>query len=511
MEAPIEKPPTELCDGDHVGDVGDTLHINNLALLEAGYMSELHRNRSLWTLLFQSLAISAIPFGFGSPLISAIYGGGQLPMFLGLIIVLFTQQCVAISLVELISRYAVSGGPYFWAFQLTDPKRRVIVAFFTGWTWLIGNWTITLSVNFGFASLISAAISLYLPEWAAEPWQLLLILYGVCLATFLACSFGNRSLPIVDAVCAVFTIATIMITLICLSTKAKAGRHSIGDTLGYYDKTLSGWGSFSFWIGILPFSSIGLISSMAEECDNPHVKLPKALSLSIPVGGLAGLLFILPICATLPPLNDIITGSNGQALPYIFGAVMGSPGGGMVLTFFVLCIACFCSISVTVAASRCTWAFARDQGIPLSSVWAKVNRQRETPILAIGLTTVVEMLLGLINIVSSSAFLAFVSVEVVSLAVSYAIPIALSLYYKRSEVNTAAWTCGKRFGLVLNIIALAWIAFQMILFSMPTVLPATEESMNYAIVVFCGFMALSMLYYGVCGRKTFTGPRAVLS
>ena len=198
----------------------------------------------------------------------------------------------------------------------------------------------------------------------------------------------------------------------------------------------------------------------------------------------------------------MIEGSNDQALPYIFGAVMGSPGGGLVLTCFVLCIACFCSVSVTVAASRCTRAFARDQGIPLSFLWVKVDKQHETPILAIGLTTLVEMLLGLINLGNSSAFLAFVSVGVVSLAISYAIPIALSIYYKRSEVNTAAWTCGKRFGLVFNVISLAWIAFQMILFSMPTVLPTTEQSMNYAIVVFFGFLALSMIYYGVYGRKS---------
>lgn len=156
---------------------------------------------------------------------------GQLPMFLGWIIVLFLQQCVALSLAELISRYPVSGGPYFWAFQLTNPKRRETVAFFTGWTWLIGNWTITLSVNFGFASLVSAAISLYHPEWVATPWKMLLIFYGICLATFFACSFGNRFLPLVDTVCAVFTIASILITLICLSVKAKADRHSISDTL----------------------------------------------------------------------------------------------------------------------------------------------------------------------------------------------------------------------------------------------------------------------------------------
>jgi hypothetical protein len=48
-----------------------------------GYKPELKKNRSMLTLLFQSLAIAAIPYGEGAPLISAIYGGGQLSIFVG--------------------------------------------------------------------------------------------------------------------------------------------------------------------------------------------------------------------------------------------------------------------------------------------------------------------------------------------------------------------------------------------------------------------------------------------
>ncbi|RAK72492.1 putative amino acid permease [Aspergillus fijiensis CBS 313.89] len=502
-----------LAEGDNVVDPGELLDIPNVHFFGVEYEPELPRNRSLWTLLFQSLAISAIPVGFGSPLISAIYGGGQLSMFLGWVVVAICQQCVAISLAELISRFPVSGGPYFWSFQLASLKRRKAVAFSTGWIWLTGNWTITLAVNFGFAQLVSAAGSLYRSNFLSEPWQLLLVFYGICLTTFLVCSFGNRYLPIIDTICAVFTVIAILVTLICLSIKAKAGRHSVADTLGYYDSTLSGWGDFSFWIGTLPSAyalcTTGMISSMAEECDDPQVKLPRALCLSIPVGGLAGLFYILPICATLPPLNDIIAGGDGQVLPYIFGVVMGSAGGGLALTTFLLCICCFCSVSITVAASRCTWAFARDQGIPLSRLWAKVDKRLDAPVFAIALTTFVEMLLGLINLGNSSAFLSFVSVGVISLAVSYAIPIALSLYYKRSEVNAAAWTCRKQCGTLINIIALAWIAFQVVLFSMPTVLPTSAGSMNYAIVVFTGLTAASTFYYSFYARKHYTGPQVL--
>lgn len=180
-----------------------------------------------------------------------------------------------------------------------------------------------------------------------------------------------------------------------------------------------------------------MISSMAEEVADPAVKVPRAISLCVPVGGVAGLFFILPICFTLPPLEDILLAPSGQALPYIFHVVMGSPGGGLGLIFLVLDVTMFCSISITVAASRKTWAFARDDAIPFARLWSKVSNGLGVPLWALVLVTVVQMLLGIINIGSSSAFLAFVSVGVIALAVSYAILIGLSLWYKRREVSQA--------------------------------------------------------------------------
>lgn len=213
-----------------------------------------------------------------------------------------------------------------------------------------------------------------------------------------------------------------------------------------------------------------------------------------------------PICATLPPLEDILEAPISQALPYIFGVVMDSPGGGLGLTFLVLVITLFCSISITVAASRCTWAFARDNAIPFARLWSRVDERHGTPIWALVLTTLIQLLLGLINLGSSSAFLAFVSVGVISLAVSYGIPIFISLFHKRRDVNVAKWTLGRTMGWVVNIVALLWIMFETVLFSMPTVLPTTESSMNYAIVVFLGFMVLSALWYMVHAHKGWCSP-----
>ncbi|EPE33795.1 hypothetical protein GLAREA_06808 [Glarea lozoyensis ATCC 20868] len=507
-------PSSAEMNGNGVSDNGNTVGtVTDLtALTTLGYTPELKRNRSLYTLLFQTLAIAAIPYGEGGPLISAIYGGGQLSIFLGWIVVLILDECVALSLAELASRYPTSAGPYYWSFQIAK-NHKTVLSFITGWIWLIGNWTITLSVNFGFAALLTATVAIYHPDFAPTAWQSLLIFYLICICAFLICAFCNKFLPMVDTICAAWTAVSIFIILVALSAKADVGRHSASYTLGHYDTSLSGWGGFTFFIGLLPaaytFSAIGMIASMAEEVSSPATVVPKALALCVPVGGIAGLFFIIPICATMPPLEEIILAPSGQALPYIFHMVMGTPGGGLGLTFLVLGVTAFCSISITVAASRCTWAFARDQAIPGSKLFGTVNHSLGVPVNALGLVTIVQMLLGLINLGSTSAFTAFVSVGVIGLAVSYAIPIAISLLWdRRVAVNSAKWNVGNLVGTIANVVALCWITFEVVLFSMPTVLPVTSISMNYASVVLVGFGVLAGAWYGIYARKVYKGPPA---
>lgn len=152
-------------------------------------------------------------------------------MFVGWVVVCVLAQCVALSLAELASRYPTSAGPYYWAYQLASPKTRTAFSFLTGWVWLIGNWTITLSVNFGMASLIAATVALYHPEFTMTSWQLLLIFYAMCVLTFFIVAYGNSVLPVVDTLCAAFTLLAIIATMISMSVKADVGRHSAKDTL----------------------------------------------------------------------------------------------------------------------------------------------------------------------------------------------------------------------------------------------------------------------------------------
>lgn len=496
------------------GPLTGTVHDSN-GLVTLGYEPALKRNRSLFTLLFQTLAIAAIPYGEGGPLLSAIYGGGQLSIFLGWIIVCILDECIALSLAEIASRYPTSAGPYYWSFQLASSSK-TLLSFITGWIWLIGNLTITLSVNFGFASLIAATVAIARPDVTLEPWQLLLIFYAILLVTFVVCAFANSILPLIDTICAAWTALSILIILIALASTAADGRASPAYALGHYDNTLSGWalpsGDFTFFIGLLPaaytFSALGMIASMSEEVADPALIMPRAISLCVPVGGIAGLFFIIPICVVLPPLADIIAGAPySQALPYIFAQAMGTPAGGIGLTVLVLGVVLFCSFSITTAANRTIWAFSRDAAVPGSALWSRVS-PAGVPLYSLALLTLVQALLGLINLGSSAAFTAFTSAGVIALAASYGIPIALSMLHARREVADARWRMPPGLGWAVNAVAVAWIAFELVLFSCPTALPVTLVSMNWACVIVVGFMAISALYYWAYARTTYQGPPA---
>lgn len=145
--------------------------------------------------------------------------------------------------------------------------------------------------------------------------------------------------------------------------------------------------------------------------------------------------------------------------------------------------------------------------MPGAKLWARVNQRLGIPVNALALCTVVQMFLGLVNLGSTSAFTAFVSVGVTALAVSYALPIGCSLIMGRKEVNKARWNLGPRLGIFVNCISIAWIAFQLVLFSMPTFLPTDPVSMNYSSVLLVGFGTIAAVWYAVHSRKCRCYPQ----
>ncbi|KAF9562854.1 amino acid transporter [Agrocybe pediades] len=482
-------------------------------LEKMGYQQELTRSRGLFHILFMLLAIIAVPFGLTAPIATSLVAGGPATILWGWVVISITTQPLALSLAEICSKYPTSAGAYYWCFRLTSPKRRLLSSWINGWLTMVGVWTISLSVNFGTAQILVAGVGIFKPDWVPAAWQTYLVFLGISFFSTFVGVFFNTLLPLIDVICACWTALGVIVVLVSLSVKAAVGRHSAGFALAHFDPSPSGWvPGWAFFIGLLPpaytYAAIGMVASMAEEVHDPTRQLPLALTWAIPISFVLGLIYLLPILFTLPDITTLLNVAGGQPIGVLFELIMGSKGGGFGMWIIIFGIGLFCAISISCAASRATWSFARDKAIPLHRVWSKVNHPLgDVPVNAYMLSLVIQLLLGLIFLGSTAAFNAFVGVAVICLGASYVMPIAICVANGRRDMADAPFNLGK-WGYAINIFAILWMAFEIVLFSMPAVIPVTQVTMNYASVVFVGFAAISAIWYLISGRKNYSGPPA---
>lgn len=266
---------------------------------------------------------------------------------------------------------------------------------------------------------------------------------------------------------------------------------------------------------------------MCEEVQQPATQVPKAMVATIVLNTICGLLFLIPVVFVLPDIDELVALASGQPFPSIIKSAIGSPGGSFGLLVPLLVLAIICGVGCTTAASRSTWAFARDGAIPASHLWKVVDAKLDVPLNSMLLNTVVQVVLGAIYFGSTAAFNAFSSVGVICLTTSYAAPILVSVMGGRRAVKTGSFYLGP-IGLVCNVIALgmsqpllyrvspsvgitannlaAWSLLAIPLFCMPSTLPVAATTMNYASVVFAAFVLISVGWYAVWGHSNYTGP-----
>ncbi|KAI6780495.1 uncharacterized protein J7T54_000134 [Emericellopsis cladophorae] len=479
------------------------------ALARLGYKSELPRNLSMLSVLGLSFAIMAVPYGLSTTMYITLTNGQAVSVLYGWIFVSLISLCIAASLAEICAVYPTAGGVYYWSAMLSTPRWAPLVSFVDGWLTLVGNWTVTLSINFGGAQLILSAISIFNEDFVANAWQTVLCFWAVMIVCALVNAFGSRYLDIINKVCIYWTGASVIIILVTLLVMAK-DRRSAEFVFSHYDASASGWPEgWSFFVGLLQaaytLTGYGLVAVMCEEVQNPEREVPKAMVLSVAAAGLTGVLYLVPILFVLPDVQMLLEVANSQPIGLLFTTVTGSKAGGFGLLFLILGILMFAGIGALTASSRCAYAFARDGAIPGYHLWKKVNPKLDMPLYALLLSTVVDCLLGCIYFGSSAAFNSFTGTATIALSTSYGVPVLVNLVQRRKAVRHSVFSLGK-FGTVINVICVVWIVFACVIFCLPVSLPVDASSMNYASVVFSGFAAIAFAWYFSYARKNFTGP-----
>lgn len=186
---------------------------------------------------------------------------------------------------------------------------------------------------------------------------------------------------------------------------------------------------------------------------------------------------------------------------------MGKAGTAGMTAVLIVLMWC-ATFGFLATASRQTWAFARDRGLPFSDYFAKVNKTLALPLRAITLCSILPCLIGLINIGSTVAFNAIVSLTEAGLFISYLIPIILIMKkkIKGEDIKYGPFSLGKTFGLPVNAFSAIFLTLSTFFSFFPPATPVTLLTMNWSIAVFGGFVIIGLLWYAALGRKQYHGP-----
>ena len=137
----------------------------------------------------------------------------------------------------------------------------------------------------------------------------------------------------------------------------------------------------------------------------------------------------------------------------------------------------------------------------------QIDSHHRIPTRAIALVTLVVVLLSLINIGSSTALNAILSLSTLGLYVSYLIPISLLLLkrLRREQITFGPFRLGK-FGFWTNAYAIVFGVYVSIFLPFPGQVPVTATTMNYAGPMFGVVLILAVLDWVFRGRKYYNGP-----
>jgi len=253
-------------------------------------------------------------------------------------------------------------------------------------------------------------------------------------------------------------------------------------------------------------------SHMTEEMLNPATEAPKAIVLSVYLGAVTGFAFLVAAFFCIGDLETTALTPTGVPLIQIFYDSTNSVSVATGLAAMITVILIIAANSLMAEGSRSLWAFARDHGLPFSSVFAKVNKRSQVPIYAIILCMLVQMCFNSLYFASFTGFATVISIATFGFYLSYAMPLLMRLwsYFNGSNPQSrqipGAYTLG-RWSPIVNAIGLAFLVFAGVDFNFPQVGPVNAENMNYCSAAFGVIGLISLVTWIFDGRKSFTGPQ----
>lgn len=480
-------------------------------LEKMGYQQELKRSFGLFGMIGFSFSIVTSWTALGGVLIVGVQSGGPPVMIYSWIAISVFALAVAYSMAEMCSAYPTAGGQYSWVAIIAPRRVARGMSWLTGWFMITGILAMGATNNFIGANFILGQANLSFPTYVIQRWHTVLLAY---LISLFSVSFNIYLPHFFDRISRFIFCWNILAFIIVIITLLATNDHKQPASFVFSDfQNFTGFSTgFAAILGLLQ-SSFGMCcydapAHMTEEMRKPSREAPQAIILSVYIGAITGLIFLISVCFCIGDITSTAQSPTGVPLIQIFYDSTNSVAGTCILSSLLVVIVLVCANALLAEGSRALFAFARDRGLPFSNTFAIVSPKRQVPIPAILLASAVQMALNSIYFGSVTGFATVISIATEGFYLSYAMPLLariLSSFTADAKPMNGPFTLG-RWGLLMNVVGLVFLVFTSITFNFPTLAPVTSENMNYTSAAVGVIGLISAVTWVTTGRKAFTGP-----
>ncbi|KAF9219347.1 amino acid transporter [Gyrodon lividus] len=482
-------------------------------LARLGYKQEFKRAFTPLEVFGIAFSIIGLLPSIASVLFYAIPNGGPSAMVWGWAVASIFILCVGMSMAELGSAAPTSGGLYFWTHSLSSPRCRNLLSWIVGYANTIGSISSVASIDWGCAVQIAAAASIGSGQaFVATQAQIFGIYVAIVLSHAVICCLGTAILARLQTVYVILNVCLCFAVIIGLpAATPKDFKNSASFALGNFSN-FNGWtDGYAFILSFLaPLWTICSFDSsvhISEEASNAATAVPWAIVSAIGIAGVLGWAINVSLAFCMgTDLESILNSPVGQPMAQIFFNSFGQ-NGTLALWAIVVLVQYMMGSSMVLAASRQSFAFARDGALPFSSILYRMNSFTGTPVNTVWFVAMISIALGLLAFAGAGAIDAVFAISVTALYIAYSIPISARFIFN-NDFKPGPFSLGV-FSLPVAIISVSFMTFMDLVFFFPTTPQTNVTTMNYTVVVLGGVLLLSVVWYYFPvygGVHWFTGP-----
>ncbi|PFH57108.1 hypothetical protein XA68_15500 [Ophiocordyceps unilateralis] len=481
------------------------------ALERLGHKQELKRNLSMMSMLGLAFAIVNTWTALAASLSVALPSGGCSAVVWGLVTAGVCNLCLAASMAEFLSAYPTAGGQYHWAAIIAGRRAGRAIGFVTGWINVSGWVAVSASGGLLGSTFILNAIALLQPGYEPRSWHHFFLHAAITLFALAVNALGARLLPYVTNAALYWAIGGLVVTAITIVSCTAPNFQSGSFVYGSFINDV-GWPDGVAWMlgllqGSFALTGYDATAHMIEEMPDPQRHGPRVMLYAVLIGVVTGFFFVSCLLFCVQDVQQVVNAPYGPLLQIYVDATK-SVAGSVCLVVIPIISVVFTTVTLLSVTSRMIYAFARDRGMPFSSVFARVQPGLDVPLNALFGVAGCCLVFACILVGSSSAMNAITAAAVVALGVTYAIPPAINVVQGRRMLPAdRAFKLWEPLGWTVNIVGIAWTMLTTVLFVFPPRIPATAGNMNYCVVAFGFILLLAGLTWILDGRLHYRGPQ----